>query len=111
MIFLRDTAGLGVVFRDGCIFVAQIHLDDFFHVLVQLREPFLELRRLCPDAAVDAAFLVIGEVHERGKILAQTDRIKNREAQLARRRRGQQAKNDVVDRAHRLVAAGLASFK
>ena len=111
MIFFRDAAGLRVVFRDGRVFVAQIHLDDFLHVLVQLREPFLELRRLRPDAAVDAALLVIGEVHERGKILAEADRIKNRETQFARRRGGKQPENDVVDRAQRLVATGFAGLK
>ena len=71
MIFLRHAAGLRVVFRDGGVFVAQIHLDDFLHVLVQFGELFLELRRLRPDAAVEAALLVIGQVRQRGEILAQ----------------------------------------
>ena len=78
-------AGLGVVFGDGFVFVAEIHLDDLFHVFVQLRQLFLELVGLCPDAAVDVALLVIGQVHEAGEILAEADRIKNGEIQLARR--------------------------
>ena len=91
MIFLREVAGLRVVFGDGRVVVAEIHLDDFFHVLVQLREPLLNLRRLRPDAAVDAASLVIGEVHQRGEILAEADRVYDRKTQFARRRGGQQA--------------------
>ena len=90
MIFLRDGAGLGVVFRDGGIFVAQIHLDDFLHVLVQFRELLLELRRLRPDAAVDGARLVIGQMHERREVLSQPDRVENGELQPARRRGGEQ---------------------
>ena len=63
MIFFRHAPGLRVVFSYGGVFVAEIHLDDFLHVLVEFREPFLELSRLRPDAAVDAALLVIREVH------------------------------------------------
>ena len=66
---------------------------------------------LRPDAAVDVALLVIGQVHQPGKILAEADRIKNREAQLAGRVGGKQPENDVVDRANRLVAARLGRFK
>ena len=111
MIFLGDAAGLRVVFRDGRVFVAQIHLDDLFHVLVQLGELFLELRRLRPDAAVDGGLLVIRQVHQRGEILAEADRIENGEAQLARRRGGQQPENDVVDGRHRLGLAALGRLK
>ena len=99
MIFLRDAAGLLVVFGDGRVFVAQIHLDDLFHVLVQLGELFLDLVALRPDAAVDEAVLVIGEVHEAGEVLAEADRVEDGEAELARRRGGEQPENDVVDRA------------
>ena len=37
VIFLRRAARLGIVFRDGRILIAKVHLDDFFDVLVQLR--------------------------------------------------------------------------
>ena len=111
MIFFGDGAGLGVVFGDGFVLVAEIHLDDLFHVLVQFGELLLELAGLRPDAAVDVAFLVIGQVHEAGEILAEADGIKNGEAELARRMGGEQAENDVVDGADRLVAAGLGRFK
>src|ERR1039458_6359698 len=111
VIFFRDAAGLRVVFRDGRVFVAQIHLDDFLHVIVQLRELLLELRRLRPDAAVEAAFVVVRQVRQRGKILSEADGIKNREAQFPRRRGGQQTENNVVDRTKSLVAAGLAGLE
>ena len=111
MIFLRDGAGLGVVFGDGGIFVAEIHLDDFLHVLVQLRELLLELRRLRPDAAVDRTLLVIREVHQRGKVLAESDRIENGKAQFSRRRGGEQPEDDIVDRGDGFTAAGLTGFK
>src|SRR5208282_1717287 len=62
MIFLGDAAGLGVVFRDRFVFVAEIHLDDLLHVFVQLRQLFLELGGLRPNPAVDVAFLIIGQV-------------------------------------------------
>ena len=111
MIFLRDAAGLGVVFRDGFVFVAEIHLDDLLHVLVQLRQLLLELGGLRPNAAVDLGLLVIGQVHEAGEILAQPDRIKNGEAQLARRMGRKQPENDVVDGRNRFFASGLGCFK
>jgi len=110
-IFFGDAAGLRVVFRYGCVFVAEIHLDDFLHVLVQLREFFLELRRLRPDAAVETALLVVRKMQERGKILAKADRIENCEAQFAGRGGGQQAKNEVVDHAESLLAGGLAGLE
>ena len=53
MIFLGDVAGLLVVFGDIRVFIAEIHLDDFFHVLIELGEPFFELLRLRPDSPVD----------------------------------------------------------
>ena len=65
MIFFRHATGLLVVFRDGRVFVAQVHLDDLLHVLVQVAEFFLELTGLRPDTAVDAARLVICQVHQR----------------------------------------------
>ena len=66
---------------------------------------------LRPDAAVDVAFLVIRQVHEPGEILAQADRIENCETQLAGRRRGEQAENDIVDRGDCFFAAGLFGFE
>ena len=76
MILLRHAASLRtIVFGDRGVFIAQVHLDDFLHVLIQFGQLLLEVARLRPDAAVDAAFLVIGEVHEGRKILSEPDRV------------------------------------
>ena len=111
MILFRQGARLRVILRNGRVIIAQIHLDDFFHVLVQIRELFLELRRLSPDAAVDGAFLVIRQVHQGREIFPETDRIKNGEAQFPRRRRGQQPENQIIDRGNRLGRAGQTRLK
>src|SRR5690606_22702942 len=47
--FLRDLPGLTVVFRDRLKLVAAIHLYDFLHMFVHLREAFLDLLALRPD--------------------------------------------------------------
>ena len=43
MIFLGDVAGLLVVFRNGRVLVAQIHLDDLLHVLIEVGQALLDL--------------------------------------------------------------------
>ena len=75
IVFLGDVSGDLVVFRDALILIAQIHLDDLFDVLVELAEFFFDLRLLRPDAIVDQAVFVIGEVHQSGEIFAQADGI------------------------------------
>ena len=111
VILLRHAASLLVVFRDRRILVAQIHLDDLFNVLVHLREPLFDLVALRPDAAVDEAFLIIGDVHEAGEVLTKPDRINDGERDLAGRRGGQQAEDDVVEGVDLRRAAGLVRFK
>ena len=51
-VFLRDAAGLFVVFRDVRELVAQVHLDDLLDVLVEFGQTFLDLAALRPDAVV-----------------------------------------------------------
>lgn len=97
VIFLGDVAGLLVVFGDGRVFIAEIHLDDFLHVLVQVGEALFDLRGLRPDAAVDQMFRVVGQVHDAGETLAQADRVDDRETDLSGRRGGEQAQHDVVE--------------
>ncbi len=110
MIFLGESSGLGVVFRERLVFVAQIHLRDFLNVLVEVREALLELRLLRPDAAVDEALLEIREVHDAGEILAEANRIEDREREPARRRGGEQAQHEIVQRANDLGFTGLFCF-
>ena len=87
VVLLRDVARLLVVFGDGGVLVAQIHLDDLLHVLVQVRQPLLDLPGLRPDAAVDELLLVIRQVHDAGEVLAEADGIHDGEVQPARGRR------------------------
>lgn len=96
VIFFRNTSGFFVVFGDRRIFVSQIHLDHFFDMLAKLREPFLDLIALRPDAAIDDAFLIIGKVHQPRKILSKPDRINNREADFSGRRFREKPENNVV---------------
>ena len=70
-------SGLQIVFHDALVFVAEVHLDDFFHVLVQFREPGLDVIALGPDLAVDQALLVVGEVHDACEILSKPDGIED----------------------------------
>ena len=84
VVFFGDDSGLVVVFRDVVEFVAQIHLDDFFDVPAEDAEAFLDLLPLGPDAVVDQAVLVVGEVHQPAEILAEPDGVDDGEGSLAR---------------------------
>ena len=61
---------------------------------------------LGPDAAGDELLVVVGQVHEGGEVLAQADRVDDREADLARRHRGEQPQHHRLQRVNR----GGASF-
>ena len=111
MVFFRHAVGLRVVFGDGGVFVAQIHLDDFFDVLVEFRQTFLDLIVLGPDAPIDEGFLVIGQMHEPGKILAQADGINDGEGQFARRDRGKQSQHEGVEGSDHRGIAGIGSLE
>ena len=82
---LGHFAGAGVVLLDGLELVAEILLDHVFHVSGQVGEALLDVPLLGPDAAADHGLVVIGQMHEGSKILAQADRIEDREPHLARR--------------------------
>ena len=86
LIFFGDHAGLLIIFGDGRILVAKVHLDDLLHMLVEFAEPLLDLRALGPDFAVNDLLLIIGQVHHAGEILAQADWINDSEIYSARRR-------------------------
>ncbi len=74
-VFFGDGARLFVVFRDVGELVAEIHLDDFFDVLVDFREPLFDMGALGPDPVMDQGFLVIREMHQPGEVLAKAHRI------------------------------------
>ena len=84
---LGQLAGLGVVIVDGGEFVAQVFLDDRFHVLGQVGQPLLDLIGFGPDAAADEGFVVVGQVHEPGEVLAEADGVDEGETNAARRER------------------------
>ena len=111
MIFLRQPPGLRVVFRERFVFVAQIHLRDLLDVFVEIGEALLELRLLRPDAAVDEALLEIRQVHDAGEVLSEANRIEDRESQPARRRAGEQAQHEIVQRADDLLLPRLLGLK
>ena len=48
----------------------------------------------------DELLVVVGQVHERGEVLAEADRVDDREPHLARRQRGQEPEHDRLERLH-----------
>ena len=95
---LRDLAGLSVVLGQGFVLIAQILLQHVFHVNREVREPFVDLRRLGPDAAIDELFVVVGQVHEGGEIFAAANRIDNGATNLAGGHRGPAAQQQRLKR-------------
>ena len=111
MVRLRDSAGLFVELCDGRVFVAKVKLGDFFDVLVQLNEPLLDVFGLRPDAAIDQAVLVIGEVHEAGEALAEAHGIQDGKHDATGRRDGEQPQHQVVQRSNGQVASRILRLK
>ena len=67
----------------------------------------LDVGRLRPDAARHQQVVVVGQVHEGREILAESDRVENGEAHLARRDARQQPIHHGLQRVHRLRTAGV----
>ena len=111
MVFLREPPGLGVVFRERFVFVPEIHLRDLLDMLVEISQPLLELRLLCPDPAADEALLEIRQMHDAGEILPEPHRIEDGERKAPRRRAREQAQHEIVQGADDLLLAGLLGFK
>ncbi len=104
---LGHLAGIGVVLLDRLEFVAQVFLDHIFHVSLKVRQALVEMRRLGPDPAGDEQLVVIGQVHERRKVLAQPDRVEDGESDLAGRDGGEEPKHERLEQLHRLALARL----
>ena len=86
---LGHFAGEFVVVDDRLEIVAQIFLDDDFHLLGEIDQAGFDVGPLGPNAIGDEDVVEIGEVHEAGEILAAADRIDDREPHFAWRNRGQ----------------------
>ena len=80
-------------------------------MFVEQGELLFDLRGLRPDAAVDEPLLVIGEVHEAGEILPQLDGINDGERNFSRRRNGEQAEDDGVERGDDFRATGVLGLE
>ena len=91
---LGDLAGHRVVLFDRLELVAQVFLDHVLHVLGEIGQPLLDVLRLGPDAVGDQELVVIAQMHERGEVFTQADRIDDRVADLARRHRGEVAQHE-----------------
>ena len=102
---LGHLAGKAVVFLDRRELVAEIDLEDVLHVVGQVGQPLLDVAAVRPNAAGDELVVVVGQVHEGGEVLAESDRIEDREADFARRHRRQHAEHDRLDRGDGLRAA------
>jgi len=111
IILFRNDPRLLVVFGDGGIFIAQVHLDDLLHVLIEVGQFLLDLARLGPDAAVDELRFVVGQVHDAGEVLPQPHRVNDGEVQPPGRGGGQQPQQEVVQRANGFVAALLGRLE
>ena len=77
--------------------VAQVLLDDVLHVLGEVGQPLLDVRRLGPDPVGDEQFVIVAQVHEGGEVLAQADRVDDRVPHLARRHRREVAQHQRLE--------------
>ena len=111
VILLRDIARLLVVVSNGLVFIAEIHLDHFLDVLVELTQLLLDLPPLRPDPPVDHTILVIRQMHDPREVFPQPNRIDDGEIQFARRGGGQQAQDDVVERPKHRFASRPVSLE
>ena len=110
MILFRNHTGPCVVLGDRWVLVAQVHLDDFFDMRVEFGEAGIELIALRPDSPIDQAFLVVAQMHEAGKVLAQADGIEHGAAEFARGQAGEEPDQNLVKHGGHLRRAGFGAF-
>ncbi len=84
-VWLRHFTGCLVVVFNRLVLIPQIFLDHACYVIGQIGEALFDLYRLRPNLGIDELFIVIGQVHERGKVIAQPDRVDDGEADFPRR--------------------------
>ncbi len=108
---LGHLPGKLVILLDRLELVAQIDLDDVFHVVGQGGQPLVDVAAVGPDAAGHHLLVVIGQVHEGGEVFAQPHRIEDDEADFAGRHRRQHPQHDRLDGPHGLGAAFAGGFQ
>ena len=107
---LRDLACLGVVLLDGGILVAQVLLDNILHVLSEFGQALLDVRGLAPSAVGNQLFVIVGQAHEGGHILAQTDGIYESEAEGSGGNSGEETEEERLNRCNSFsVAAAIGA--
>ena len=102
---LGHLPGLGVVLGQGLVAIAQELLQHRLHVRGHVGQALVDVGRFRPDSAVDERFILVGQVHEGGEILAPADGIDDRAAQLARRQTGPGPQQQRFQRLHAGIAA------
>src|SRR5690606_7624095 len=70
-----DFASVAVVVFDISILVAQVLLDDVFHVFSDVGQTLLNVVRFGPSFAGNETVIIIGQMHEGRGVLPQTHRI------------------------------------
>ena len=107
---LGHFARVFVVFLNRGELVAQILLNHVFHMLGQVRETLIDVIRFGPDATGHKPLVVIGQVHEAGKVLTQPGGVDDRKAHFAGGQRRQHAEHRALKDPHRLVASRSFGF-
>ena len=79
MVFFRNVSCGFIVFRQGFVFIAEIHLSDLLHVLGEILEALFDLTGLGPDPSIHQLIVVVCQMHEPRKALPQPYRINQRE--------------------------------
>ena len=90
---LRDLTRGEVVRVDRFELVPQVLLDHRLHVFGDVGELLFDLARFGPDAFAHQARQFVLEVHEAREVLAEADRIEDRETSLARGHRREDAEH------------------
>ncbi len=106
---LGHLAGALVVLVNRGELIAEIFLQHLLHVLRDERQPLVDLFRIGPNAAGDKLLVVIGQVHEGGKVLTQPRGIEDGEPELSRGHRGEEAQHRQLQHLDRRTPAGALS--
>ena len=105
LVRLGHLAGILVVLLDRLELVPQVGLEHVLHVLGEIGQLAIDMRRLCPDPPRNEQFVEVGQVHEGREIVPQSDGVDDRQSQLARRQPRQHPQHRCLQGGHGRVAA------